>query len=1090
VPKDEKYPLALQKGTVLGGQYVIDKILGQGGFGITYKAFDYKNNNRPVAVKEYFPETLVYREMSKVMSYPGDRAENFEYGKKSFLAEAEMLAKFIGNNSIVRVYSYFEENGTAYFAMEYVDGVPFDKYLSNRGGRINIDEAKTILIPVMDALGSVHAKGIVHRDVTPDNIYISGDGRIMLLDFGAARQSWGDKSQSLDVVLKHGFAPKEQYARKGKQGPYTDVYSLGATFYFALTGRRPPDSVERMDEDHLIPPSALGVKITPYQEAAILKALNVAPQNRFQSMEEFKSVLLNETQRSAAYVKNPAPAAGIPSVRQNSTVNPQNRGFQNQYPPNMRNSSPVPPAQMMTNAKNNSPHNSVAENIRRQQGQPLMYLNNTNMPNLNAQSQVIIHQVPTQPQQVMVTQTPVVRNINGQSQIEMAQVPIAPNVNPQSQVMVTQTPVVRNINGQSQIGIAQVPIAPNVNPQSQVVVTQTPVVRNINGQSQIEIAQVPIAPNVNPQSQVMLTQTPVVRNINGQSQLEIPQMTVAPNVIPPSQIGVSSMPVVPNNPQPANVPPVKLEKKSKKSASNKKQHQKPNNNVQPPAFDPSANMQIGENAAEVSNISPKSVQIPSNTNNGQADNQISQKLKNKGLIAGIIAIAAVVVITVAALIGVSSAGSGNRSSHGGGGGGGGVYYGASQGKGNSDIPARPQQITSYEDEEDSDYETTSTDTTASTVSSQSGSSNTSSSSSSSGTASSTSSSSSTSSATGSTSSKTESTSSTSESVPEPVTSVTEPSTNRDSFLKQDLEIIGNTAANIKNRGYYASSGSTMFWVDEDCHSLQSNIQNKDYIFRNQSGEFSCLSYDNGFLYYVYDGTAGVVNTKDFKSSNVASLRGYTNIERLYVSNAYFFVYQNGTLYRINRESGETEEQLKIEYADQFTFYDGWVYYITPNGGKKIVRVSETDFTKVDDRALAAESGYFSSPVICDHYLYVLYVDNTTTTLIKKIASLSDSQDERWSLDTHSVEILNLNIIGNNIFFEENKDDETTLCHMIPGANGSYDKEDVESSEKTLYPSVSKSEGNYKVNYIAYNDHVGMYTNKLAIYDKNTNKKIS
>lgn len=294
---DERYPLALSEGTILAGQYIIEKILGQGGFGITYCATDHKTGQR-VAVKEFFPDALAYRDGTTVISYPGERTENYDYGKENFLQEAQTLAQFIGNENIVRIHSYFEENETAYFVMDYIEGISFDEYLKEKGGRISVEETEKILIPIMDALDAVHSKGIVHRDVTPDNIYICNDGTVKLLDFGAARYSLGDKSRSLDVILKHGFAPKEQYTRRGKQGPYTDIYSLAATFYFAITGKRPPDSVDRLDEDDLIPPSTLGIEITDYQEKALYQALAVQPYERFQSMAVFKKVLLNEKKNS------------------------------------------------------------------------------------------------------------------------------------------------------------------------------------------------------------------------------------------------------------------------------------------------------------------------------------------------------------------------------------------------------------------------------------------------------------------------------------------------------------------------------------------------------------------------------------------------------------------------------------------------------------------------------------------------------------------------------------------------------------------------------------------------------------------------
>lgn len=289
---DAKYPLALPKGSVLAGQYIIDSVLGQGGFGITYVAEDRKNNCK-VAIKEFFPDTLATRVQTTVVPHAGEREESYAYGKTTFLQEAETLAEFIGNKNIVNIHTYFEENGTAYFVMDYIEGVSFDVYIKNHGGRVDYQTAENVLLPVIEALAIVHSKGIVHRDVTPDNIFITKDGTVKLLDFGAARYSLGDKSRSLDVVLKHGFAPKEQYTRHGKQGPYTDIYSLGASFYFAITGRRPSDSIDRIEEDDLIPPSALGVQITPAKEAALLKALGVQPSDRFQSMDEFKNALMS-----------------------------------------------------------------------------------------------------------------------------------------------------------------------------------------------------------------------------------------------------------------------------------------------------------------------------------------------------------------------------------------------------------------------------------------------------------------------------------------------------------------------------------------------------------------------------------------------------------------------------------------------------------------------------------------------------------------------------------------------------------------------------------------------------------------------------
>lgn len=290
---NEKYPLALNEGTVLAGQYIIEDVLGQGGFGITYVATDHKSGSK-VAIKEFFPDTLATRDGTSVMSFTGERAEGFEYGKNCFLQEAKTLAQFIDNDNIIRIYTYFEENSTAYFVMEYVEGESFDEYIKKKGGKISFEEASKLLIPVMDALASVHDKGIVHRDVTPDNIFICDDGKVKLLDFGAARYSVGDKSKSLDVVLKHGFAPKEQYTRHGRQGAFTDVYSLGATFYYAITGKKLPDSIDRLEDDNMVPPSNLGVKIPEDKEEVLFKAISVQPQDRFQNMRDFSAALKGE----------------------------------------------------------------------------------------------------------------------------------------------------------------------------------------------------------------------------------------------------------------------------------------------------------------------------------------------------------------------------------------------------------------------------------------------------------------------------------------------------------------------------------------------------------------------------------------------------------------------------------------------------------------------------------------------------------------------------------------------------------------------------------------------------------------------------
>lgn len=355
---EDKYPLALPKETILAGQYIIESVLGQGGFGITYKATDYKTKGF-VAIKEFFPESMSTRTGTTVSPFSGERGESFDYGKDCFLQEAETLAQFIGIEGIVEIHNYFEENGTAYFVMDYVEGISFDEYIKRSGGKVTCEVAEGVLVRVMDALAMVHSKGIVHRDVTPDNIYITNDGKVKLLDFGAARYSLGDKSRSLDVVLKHGFAPKEQYTRHGRQGPFTDVYSVGASFYFALTGRRPPDSIDRLEEDDLVPPSRLGVQISKEKEHAIMKAMEVQPGDRYQTMTEFKQGLYSNNVPSARNANAQNSNAQSANVQSNYPGNQQ--GYvQKRYasPQNRMNN-----LQGSNNYPNPKPQNNYASNV-------------------------------------------------------------------------------------------------------------------------------------------------------------------------------------------------------------------------------------------------------------------------------------------------------------------------------------------------------------------------------------------------------------------------------------------------------------------------------------------------------------------------------------------------------------------------------------------------------------------------------------------------------------------------------------------------------------------------------------------------------
>ncbi len=240
-------------GTILKEQYLIGKVLGQGGFGITYLGWDLYLDI-PVAIKEYFPSGTVMRETEtsmEVVSYSGDVGVRFRNNKERFMREAKMLARFSQVPEIVQVKNFFLANNTAYIVMEYVQGITLKQYVKEKGGRLSVEETLEYMKPVIGALRKVHKAGLVHRDISPDNIMMLPEGRMKLLDFGAVRdvgEAAVDKqlTKSTEAILKQGYAPIEQYQNRGSLGPWTDVYALCATIYYCLTGEVPPDAPERL----------------------------------------------------------------------------------------------------------------------------------------------------------------------------------------------------------------------------------------------------------------------------------------------------------------------------------------------------------------------------------------------------------------------------------------------------------------------------------------------------------------------------------------------------------------------------------------------------------------------------------------------------------------------------------------------------------------------------------------------------------------------------------------------------------------------------------------------------------------------------
>lgn len=285
-------PTVLPAGTLLNNQYIVGKVLGQGGFGITYLGWD-RDLNLKVALKEYFPTQWASRDQtsSAVSVHSQEAGEYFRSGLEKFLEEGRTLARFHNHPGIVSVISFFRQNNTGYLAMSYIEGITFKEYLTRQGGKIPASTAIKVLLPIMDALSEVHEAGVLHRDISPDNIYITNSGQVKLLDFGAARFALTDAQKSLSVIYKPGFAPPEQYMSQGKQGRWTDVYALAATLYMAITGITPAQSVERFYKDELQLPSALGIATAPHIEVALARALAVDFTQRFQSMREFQQAL-------------------------------------------------------------------------------------------------------------------------------------------------------------------------------------------------------------------------------------------------------------------------------------------------------------------------------------------------------------------------------------------------------------------------------------------------------------------------------------------------------------------------------------------------------------------------------------------------------------------------------------------------------------------------------------------------------------------------------------------------------------------------------------------------------------------------------
>ena len=327
----ETEPFALKPGTILDGKYLVGEMLGQGGFGITYIGFDLLLEQK-VAIKEYYPMStgMVSRENSTTVVWSSAvmQKSGMEKGFDSFLKEARKMAKLGGIPGVVGVKSVFIQNETAYIVMDFIEGETLLKKLQ-REGPMDYGTCISLMTPIMQALAEVHKHGIIHRDISPDNIMVQSDGKLILLDLGAAKdldiQGKDGNVQSSQMVAKHGFSPVEQYGQAGKIGPWTDVYAMAATIYYCCTGVLPPSATDRMIEDTL----TCRPRLTKEEFDVLAFCMNVLPQKRPQNMDALLQIVTH-------------PAGKTPPVRDVPKTEPVRPETRNLQPPKPDPGRPLP----------------------------------------------------------------------------------------------------------------------------------------------------------------------------------------------------------------------------------------------------------------------------------------------------------------------------------------------------------------------------------------------------------------------------------------------------------------------------------------------------------------------------------------------------------------------------------------------------------------------------------------------------------------------------------------------------------------------------------------------------------------------------
>lgn len=310
--KDKQFSGTLPPFTLLNNRYLLGRVLGKGGFGVTYVAKDIVKN-KICAIKEYMPSEFSMRDGASMNVIPlSERANRvFLHGRDKFIEEVKTLITLINNPFVVDIWDYFEQNNTAYFVMEYLGGGDLRKMAKENGGKIDLETAQMVFVTVASALIEIHKMNILHRDLSPENIILS-NGRVKLIDFGAARNYVRAQNTGMSILLKPGFAPPEQYNQKGVHGPWSDVYALCATYYTLVSGKPLVDALYRFRGQQQPSLYSLGCPVTKKMSDVIERGMELDYRRRY---KDFKALLDDLDIAHQAQVQSPVPSKRVSRTR-------------------------------------------------------------------------------------------------------------------------------------------------------------------------------------------------------------------------------------------------------------------------------------------------------------------------------------------------------------------------------------------------------------------------------------------------------------------------------------------------------------------------------------------------------------------------------------------------------------------------------------------------------------------------------------------------------------------------------------------------------------------------------------------------------